>query len=291
MRKIDFLLFPVDTTTPRIVQVDCHIRRQDEKFGGEEDHDVDWHKIFGGIIPGFTSQPIGPSQRMSPGAPSSRLFLAFDERLPGDGPPLPVNLCAQHLTRGQSRLPWTGTLVGYRIREPTADFTQFLDVNMADLPQFVAALNSHRWPIPKDPPIRSMTPGEFLTTLARPAGRHRASYLQADFDFSSTAAEYIARERIVPPEFPARSCPRTEEEFGAQTEILKKVIQQEVRAAIWEIAITIAGVLVGAYALWRFVLSPSISFFLVVFMFFLRAPFILMKCFLWPLTLFKFALI
>ncbi|PIL37265.1 hypothetical protein GSI_00958 [Ganoderma sinense ZZ0214-1] len=289
VRKVDFLLFPADDTTPRIIQVDCRISRKDA-FGGGENPGVDWHKLFGGCISGFAAHPVGPANSVSHSAPSSRLFLAFDHRGPFDGPPLPTNLCAHHLTHGQSRLLWAGNLVGYRVHEPPVNSTRFLDVNMADLPQFVAFLKTYRsplQPLPRDPTIRSITPSELLAMLAGPAGHDRSS----DFDFSSTAAESVVRERIVPPKYSTTFCQvaQPEEELDAQTE-LKKVIREEVHAAIWETCITIVAAFLGAYGLWRFVLSPSISFFRAVFVFFLRIPFTLMKLFFWPLTLFKFSL-
>ncbi|KAI1796267.1 hypothetical protein LXA43DRAFT_1057993 [Ganoderma leucocontextum] len=298
VRKINFLLFPVDASTPRIVQVDCRVLRKTET-GGEEDHDVNWHKLLGGgPIHGFLAHSVGHAQPMSSSAPSSRLFLAFSQRLPSNGTRLPVNLCAQNLTGSQSRQLWTGTLVGYRVREPAEPFTQFLDVSMADLPQFVAFFKDHRCSIPRNPSIRSVAAYELLTMLARQASR---AFKYVYPDFSSTVADFVARERTVPREYPTTPCTRAQKELGVQSEMLKKVIQEEVRAAIWETGITIVGVPLGGYALWRLVFSPSISFFLAVFMFFLRAPLALMKLFLraplalmqlflWPLTLFTFAL-
>ncbi|KAM5534292.1 hypothetical protein V8D89_012020 [Ganoderma adspersum] len=285
-RKVDFLLFPVDATTPRIVQVDCRVRHKNE-FSGEEDHNIDWQKLLGGFVPGITAHPIGPVKRRSRSAPPSRLFLAFDDRGPFDGPSLPANICTHHLTHGQSRPPWTGTLVGYRIREPAEKFTQFLDVSMADLLQFVIFLLNHGPPLQRGPSFRNVTPDEFLAMLARQVDHARSEVYS---DFSSTAAQSVAREGIVPPEYPTTSCTMAQEELDTQNEVLEKVVREEVQAAIWETGITVAVVLVGTYALWLFVLSPSISFFPTVFIFFLRVPFALMKVLLWPLTLLKFAL-
>ena len=161
---------------------------------------------------------------------------------------------------------------------------------MADLSQFVTFLKTYHTPILGSLSVRNVTPDEFLAMLARQVARDR---LEVYSDFSSTAAESIARDRIVPPEYPTMPSPspRASQELDPQAEMLKKVIREEVQVAIWETEITIVGILLGAYGLWRFVLSPLISFFLAAFILCLRAPFALMKFFLWPLTLLKFALI
>nr|VWP00552.1 N/A [Ganoderma boninense] len=291
VRKVDFLLFPVDATIPRVVHVDCRMHHKDA-FGGEEYLGVDWHKLFGACISGFAAHPVGTANPVSQSAPPSRLFLAFGDYGPFDSAPQPANLCAQHLTRGQSRVPWAGNLIGYRSYEPSASSTQFLDVSMEDLPQFVAFLKTYRSPLPRSPIIRSINPSELLAMLSGPTGHNCAAYFDGDVDFSSTAAEFVVRERIVPPKYPStsRRVAQPEEELGAQSEMLKNVIREEVRAAIWETGITIVAAFLGAYGLWRFVLSPSISFFVAVLLFFLPAPFTLIKLFLWPLTLFKFGL-
>ncbi|TBU38715.1 hypothetical protein BD309DRAFT_816022, partial [Dichomitus squalens] len=139
VRKVDFLLFPTNASTPYVIQADCRVRASSE-YGGEQQHDVDWNTYFGGPVP-LTSQPVGPAQRSSRGAPSTRLYLAFSDSFATDGSP--PNLCARKLTGGRSHVEWAGVLIGYRAREPAEHLTQFFDVDMSDLHSFVAFLKNH----------------------------------------------------------------------------------------------------------------------------------------------------
>ncbi|KAI0720250.1 hypothetical protein C8T65DRAFT_8435 [Cerioporus squamosus] len=144
-RSVDMLLFPVDADSPRIVRV--HYDAQTDHYDGEESHDIDWKPLLGDNA-AFTSLPIG-SVEMRPGITSmpltsSRLYLAFNDCFAIDGSP--INRCAEQLTGGSSSTEWRGNLVGYCAREPADTLTQFLDVSMSDLAQYVRFLKYHGGP-------------------------------------------------------------------------------------------------------------------------------------------------
>lgn len=106
---------------------------------------------------------------------------------------------------------------------------EYLDVIMADLPQFVTFLKNHRSFVRRSPAIGDM-------------------YYS---DFSFTASESINHARIVPPEYRTTPSLGALEDLVKYLDLLKHVIREgpEVRGATWEMDVTLAGILLGTYAL------------------------------------------
>lgn len=126
----------------------------------DETHHVNFAALLHTLA--VTSQPVAPLER---GAPSTRLYLAFDDCFAIDD--APPNRAARALTGGRAHTQWAGTLVGYRAREPAAELTQFEDVGMADVPAFAAFLAQHGAP-PPTPPLQSASPSHETINVEDP---------------------------------------------------------------------------------------------------------------------------
>ncbi|KAJ8464011.1 hypothetical protein ONZ51_g9876 [Trametes cubensis] len=121
-QMLSVLLFPAGANTPQLVQTKLQIQ-DDPDNPGEKKHAVDFESFL------HTSTtvhiPFGPVCEST--SPPSRLFLAFDSTLDDDDAP---------------RNP----VIGYRAREPVNDFTQFMDVSLADVPAIASFLRSRKLP-------------------------------------------------------------------------------------------------------------------------------------------------
>ncbi|KAH9899748.1 hypothetical protein C8Q73DRAFT_332945 [Cubamyces lactineus] len=140
-RMLSVLLFPAGGATPQVVQTEIQVQ-DDPNNPGEKKHAVDFESFF------HTSTtvhiPIGPVSEST--SPRSRLFLAFDNTLDDDD--APRNPAIQKLMGGGPGypVPMRGTVVGYRAREPVDDFTQLMDVSLADVPAIASFLRSRKLP-------------------------------------------------------------------------------------------------------------------------------------------------
>ncbi|KAI0750924.1 hypothetical protein C8Q80DRAFT_1118870 [Daedaleopsis nitida] len=273
-RRVKVLLFSASQTSPKVVQVNCHVR-QDGENPGEELHTIDWRSLLGPNAP-FTSQPVGPPEpsTLAHGPHSNGLYLAFNGCFAIDGSP--VNRCAAQLTEGRSSVLWRGTLVGYRAREPASRFTQFMDVSMDDLPAFSEFLKTHGATHSAPPSPMFMRPS------------HRPGDIEEERDLCSYLLARMILEGIINEEdpfmpsshpfsalphsgsrgassTPLRSTPTVD--FARQTELVRDAIreefakmrvelwtllQQEVPVQVWLSVLSFGFYVVLAYVLWTF---------------------------------------
>ncbi|KAI0660862.1 hypothetical protein C8Q70DRAFT_749206 [Cubamyces menziesii] len=140
-QMLSVLLFPAGANTPQLVQTKLQIQ-DDPDNPGEKKHAVDFESFL------HTSTtvhiPFGPVCEST--SPPSRLFLAFDSTLDDDD--APRNPGIQKLMGGGLGypVPMRGAVIGYRAREPVNDFTQFMDVSLADVPAIASFLRSRKLP-------------------------------------------------------------------------------------------------------------------------------------------------
>ncbi|KAH9899754.1 hypothetical protein C8Q73DRAFT_680930 [Cubamyces lactineus] len=142
-KMLSVLLFPVDEDSPRIIQTECRVEDDDDD-PNKKAHQID----FGALLQAPSGArsfhlPVGHIQRSEP---PTRLYLAGLEGTTTNG--APRNRAVAQLMGGVNDypLPLGGTLIGYRAREPTRDWTQYMDVSPDDIPAYSAFLRAREYP-------------------------------------------------------------------------------------------------------------------------------------------------
>ncbi|KAI0375760.1 hypothetical protein BV20DRAFT_1048033 [Pilatotrama ljubarskyi] len=128
-RSVKVVLFPANGLPPRIISVDCRVETSTIYHGLQEDW-LDLREVVG--APAIFAGAIGSTRRSS--RRSSRLYLGLADQTT---PYASVNLCIRRYTEGRDGPAWTGNAVGFRRREPTTKYMQYLDVTDDDVPAFV----------------------------------------------------------------------------------------------------------------------------------------------------------
>ncbi|TFK94675.1 hypothetical protein K466DRAFT_593331 [Polyporus arcularius HHB13444] len=272
---IDTLFFPTDASSPHIVRVPCVVQ-DDEEYDGEESHTINWQPLLGDNA-AFTSQPVGAIETRtgtsSTPYTASRLYLAFNDCFAIDGSP--INRCAEQLTSGRSPTEWRGNMVGYRAREPADELTQFLDVSMSDLADFVRFLNDHGSHRALDPEIRSAERAQQPTDPDETG--HLASILATQTlqtDEDADIIEELGSMRMPGPPpgyyatgrhdwdaapFGAQAEPRRRSRSDASTLTREASMRRMIREELREELFTIAILLGGGYMTLHFLFFPAIA--------------------------------
>ncbi|KAH9899755.1 hypothetical protein C8Q73DRAFT_680932 [Cubamyces lactineus] len=131
-RKVEMVLFPANGLPPMVIVVDCYAWMSPVHDGLKEDF-VDFQTLLNAST--IVCHAVG-STRRSASRHTTRLYLARGN-FPHGGP---TNMCIRRLTEGCDSSTWTGDVVGFRCREPTAKFMQYLKVNQEDIPILVTHL-------------------------------------------------------------------------------------------------------------------------------------------------------
>ncbi|KAI0352824.1 hypothetical protein OH77DRAFT_1427940 [Trametes cingulata] len=129
LRSVKVVLFPANGLPARIISVECQVETSAIYHGLREDW-LDLRQVVG--APAIFAGAIGFTRRSS--GRSSRLYLGVVDQTAPDNP---VNYCIRRYTEGRDAPTWSGNAVGFRRREPTTKYMQYLDVTDDDIPAFV----------------------------------------------------------------------------------------------------------------------------------------------------------
>ncbi|OJT11662.1 hypothetical protein TRAPUB_11804 [Trametes pubescens] len=272
-RSLNVLLFPTDEDAPRVIQTECRI----DGLPDDETHHINFPALLHTLA--VTSQPVAPIEPAAePGASRTRLYLAFDDCFAIDD--APPNRVARALTGGRAHTQWAGTLVGFRLREPAAEMTQFEDVGMADVPAFTAFLAQHGAPPPRPtppttsaPPSRETISVEDMLAYAQGLGVP-VSVDEDDDPFvvlrhegpgGATAHAEPEPTSELPAPAPARRDEEEQrllayramltEEFTRQRTELRHIVTEESTRAL----LTTVALAVGAYGVWCLIVVPILA--------------------------------
>ncbi|KAJ8461783.1 hypothetical protein ONZ51_g11319 [Trametes cubensis] len=129
--KVNMVLFPANGLPPMVITMDCYAWMSPIYHGLREEF-VDLQTLLkANTIFCYAVGSARPSASRS-----TRLYLARGD-LPSGGP---MNMCVRRYVSERDSSTWTGDVVGFRCREPTTKYLQYLDVNQDDIPMFVTHL-------------------------------------------------------------------------------------------------------------------------------------------------------
>ncbi|KAI0335586.1 hypothetical protein GY45DRAFT_812677 [Cubamyces sp. BRFM 1775] len=123
-RKVDMVLFPANGLPPMVITLDCYAWMSPIHHGLKEEF-VDLQTL----LKANTIICYAVGSRRSASRRCTRLYLARGN-VPSGGP---TNMCIRRFAEERDSSVWTGDVVGFRCREPTTKYLQYLDVNQDDI--------------------------------------------------------------------------------------------------------------------------------------------------------------